>query len=162
MNALAEKEYGSEVLHTQFEAQPYKRLIAGGSMIEAVGGVGALALAILGLAGILPLEFAAIAVICVGAALVFEGGAIGTRFSRLLSATGSGRLGAAELGGGMTAEFLGGAAGLVLGLLALLGVATGILIPVAAIVLGAGYVCRQRESCEDGLVGRRMAVRLGG
>jgi hypothetical protein len=136
MNATAEKTYESEVLHAQFEAQPYKKLIVGGSIIEAVGGFGALALAILGLAGVFPLEFAAIAAICIGAALIIEGGAIGARFSRLLTVTGGGRLGAVELGGGMTAEFLGGAAGTILGLLALLGVAAGILVPVSAIVLG--------------------------
>jgi hypothetical protein len=140
MNAIAEKAYESGVLHAQFEAQPYKRVIAGGSVIEAVGGTGALALAILGLAGVFPLQFAAIAVMGIGAALAFEGGAIGAKFSKLLSVTGGGTLGATELGGGMTAEFLGGVAGMILGLLALLGVAAGTLIPVAAIVFGGALL----------------------
>ncbi len=140
MNAIAEKTYGANVLHAQFEDQPYKKVIAGGSVIEAVGGFGALVLAILGLTGICSLQFAAIAVMCIGAALVFEGGAIGTWFSRLLSVTGGGALGAAELGGGMTAEFLGGAAGIVLGLLALLGIAVETLIPTAVIVLGGALL----------------------
>ena len=83
---------------------------------------------------------AAIAAILVGIALLFEGGAVGSRFSSLASETSGGRLGTLELGGGMTAEFLGGVAGIVLGILSLMGVYSMVLIPVAAIVFGGALL----------------------
>ena len=109
-------------------------------MIEAIGSVAAMVLAILGLAGVLPADMTAIAVIGIGVSLLFEGGMVGARFARLLrSETGETR-GYADLGGGMTAEFLAGAAGVVLGFLALLGIAPTILPPVATIVFGGALL----------------------
>ena len=136
MNSTPERTYERNMLHAPFEAQPYKKLVASGSMMEAIGGAGAVVFAILSLASVLPREFAAISVICIGAALTLQGSAIGATISRLFSVTGGGALGAAELAGGVTFEFLGGAAGIVLGVLALLGVSTGTLIAVAATVFG--------------------------
>jgi hypothetical protein len=83
MNAVAEKAYERKA-HAQFETQPYKKVVTGGASIEAAGGVGALALAVLRLAGIIPLQFVAITAICAGVALFSAGGTIGARFSRLL------------------------------------------------------------------------------
>ena len=81
-----------------------------------------LVLAILGLAGVVPMYMAFIATIVLGVALLFEGWALASRYSKLLSEMGGGLLTATELGGGITAEFLAGAAGVALGILALLGV----------------------------------------
>jgi hypothetical protein len=114
--------------------------VAGGSLAEGFAGVGAIALSIIGLAGIMTTWMVAIATILVGAALLFEGGAIGARFSSLVSEAGGGRLGALELGGGMTAEFIGGIAGVILGILSLLGVYPMVLVPVAAIVFGSALL----------------------
>lgn len=118
------------------EERKAREVVAGGSLAEGVAGTGAIALSIIGLAGVMASWMVAIATILVGIALLFEGGAIGARFSSLVSETGGGRLGALELGGGMTAEFIGGIAGVILGILSLLGVYSMILVPVAAIVFG--------------------------
>ncbi len=117
-------------------------LMAGGSLVEAVGGVAGVVLAILGLVltGFLPVYLAAIAVIAVGFAMACEGAAIAGRYSRLLRETGDTPAAEAELGGGMTAEFLGGIAGIVLGILALLQLVPMVLLPVAAIVFGAALL----------------------
>src|SRR5262249_35114302 len=75
-----------------------------------------------------------------GVALLLEGIAIATRFSNLFSQTGRSLADAAELGGGMGAEFLGGAAGGVLGLLAILNIAPMTLMAIAIIVFGASLL----------------------
>lgn len=118
----------------------YGRVVAGGSMIEAIGCAAAIVLAIIGLSGILQPYMTAVAVIAIGASLLFEGGTVGARFSRLLATRAAGTFGYAGFGGGMTAEFLAGAAGIILGLLALLGIAQAILPPVAVIVFGGALL----------------------
>lgn len=114
--------------------------IAGGSAIEAIGGIGAVVLTIIGLAGIVPHLMLSIAVIAVGAALVVEGAAIAAEYSRVLAEVGGGSAINVELGGGVAMEFLGGAAGIVLGILALIGIVPHLLNPIAAIVFGAALV----------------------
>jgi hypothetical protein len=118
------------------EEKKAMEFVAGGSLAEGFAGTGAIALSIIGLAGVMMPWMVTIATILVGIALLFEGGAIGARFSSLLSETGGGRLSALELGGGMTAELFGGVAGVILGILSILGVYSMILVPIAAIVFG--------------------------
>lgn len=115
------------------------RTLAGGSIVEAVGGAAGLVLAILGLATVFPRTLGAIAAIAIGVALLAEGAAIAGRYARLVAGTEAGAA-SAELGGGTSAEFVGGAAGIVLGLLSLLGVAPLILPAVAALVFGAALL----------------------
>jgi hypothetical protein len=115
-------------------------VVAGGSMGEAIGGIAAVVLAIVGLAGVYPGYLAGITAIVVGAGLLLQGGAVAARFSTLLSETAGTRLTNRQLGGGMSAEFLGGAAGIVLGILALIGIYPAILLPVSAIVFGGVLV----------------------
>jgi hypothetical protein len=122
------------------EVQKSAGAIASGSMLEAIGGAGAVVLSILGLAQVLPVYLAAVAVIAVGGALVCEGAAIAARYNRLMEETTHGALGVTEVGGGMSVEFLGGGAGVVLGILSLLGVAPQFLLPISAIVLGGTLV----------------------
>jgi hypothetical protein len=98
-------------------------------LFEAIAGVGAIVLAILGLTRILPHYMAAIGTIVVGAALV-EGSALGIRSRRVSSA----------FAGQPSAEVLAGAAGVVLGVLALLGMSELVLLPVAVIVFGAALL----------------------
>ncbi len=119
------------------EEEKSAEVVAGGSLTEAVAGVAAVVLAILGLAGLFPVYMLAVATIAVGVALLFEGGAIAARYSRLLYETAGARFPTAELGGGMGVEILGGIAGIVLGILALLGLVSLTLASVAAIVFGA-------------------------
>jgi hypothetical protein len=59
------------------------KTVATGSGAEAVAGGAALVLAILGLAGLLPMVLASIAVIAVGAAFLFQGAAVAARHRRL-------------------------------------------------------------------------------
>lgn len=110
-------------------------VIAGGSIFEIIAGAGALTLGILGLAGLLPFTFLTIAIICAGGGLMFAGGSIATKYEEVLGA-GQASSGVAEASGGITAEMAGGAAGVVLGILALLGVEAVTLTAVALIVLG--------------------------
>lgn len=60
---------------------------------------------------------ASIAIIAIGASLLFEGGATASQLRLLMLAKTKTGIDAGELGGGISAEFLGGAAGLTLGIL---------------------------------------------
>ena len=107
--------------------------VAGGSMVEAIGALATMALAIVGLAGVLSATVAAIATIVLGAAILLECGAFGA--AAAVSPTE-----AQVEGGGLTAEFLGGVTGIVLGILALLGVASMTLLSVALLMFGASFL----------------------
>lgn len=109
-------------------------ILTGAAGMEAIGGVAAGILAILGLVGVAPLFMTSIAAIVIGVALLVEGVSAGTEISRLSGE--EGRTAQAEVGGGLTIAILGGLAATVLGLLSLLGVAPSVLLPVSAIVVG--------------------------
>ncbi len=115
---------------------------AGGSTFEAIAGAGAVVLTILGLVEILPVVMVSIATIAVGVGMMFGGASIAAKYREALEAS-QGDPGSekAELGGGLSTEILGGAAGAVLGLLALLNVADPlVLIPAAVIALGGAIM----------------------
>lgn len=114
--------------------------LGGGSLAESVAGAGAMVLAILALSGIEVTYLGAIATIAMGAALLFEGGAIAAEYSQIISSLSADTTTTVELGGGVTAESVGGIAGVVLGILALLRVAPLTLMSVAVIVFGATLV----------------------
>jgi hypothetical protein len=116
------------------------KVVAGGSSTEALAGAGAVALAIIGLAGVLPVALAAISTIAVGGALLLEGGAIAARLNQIAAETGDGIAERLEVGGGASAQMLGGAAGVALGILALVGLAPISLLAIAAIVFGGTMV----------------------
>jgi hypothetical protein len=118
------------------EARTFLEIEAGGPAVEAAGGLGVIVLSVIGLAGTAPTFMASIAGIIFGVALLAQGGTIAAAFSRLLEKISGGALGATELGGGMTLEFLGGGAAVVLGILALIGENPAVLI--AVLVIGAG------------------------
>ncbi len=113
------------------------RMVEGGSLAEAIAGGAGIVLAIIGLANVLPQILLPIATIALGAGLVAEGGVIAARFSNLLTSTGREQYETMELGVGLTSEVVGGIAGIVLGILALINVAPMVLLPIAAIVFGA-------------------------
>jgi hypothetical protein len=124
-------------MESPVEVRKTAEWVAGGSIGETIVGVSALVLSIIALAGIENIMVAAIVSILLGAALLLTGWSMGARYVYLIHETEGGLWStAAELGGGITAAFLGGTAGVVLGLLVLLGTATEILLPVAAIVFG--------------------------
>lgn len=115
-------------------------MMVASSMAEGIAGIGAIVLSILGLSRIFPEMMLPVATIAVGASLIFQGGFITSRFSNLLTAETRGRMDFRELGMGITTEFFGGAVGLVIGVLSLLGVYPLILIPAATIVFGSALV----------------------
>jgi hypothetical protein len=123
------------------ERQKSIKAVAGGSITEAICGAATVVLAIIGLAGTLPGYLASIATIVFGVALLAQGSAIAARYSHLLRETmPEGWDARAELSGSMGAELLGGGAGVVLGILGLLGIATATLIPIAIIVFGGALL----------------------
>jgi hypothetical protein len=111
--------------------------LSAGTGSEALVGAGAVVLAIIGLAGIQAFYMAAIATIAVGAALLLEGAVLMAKQAELATDFGETHSERMEAGGGLSAELLGGAAGVILGILALVGVAPMILLAVALIAFGA-------------------------
>lgn len=123
------------------ERQKSAKVVAGGSVAEALCGVAAVVLAIIALAGNTPGFLASIATIVLGVALIAQGGAIAARYRQLLHETAPYELDTrTELGGGMGAEIFGGVAGVVLGILALIGLYPSVLLPIAVIVFGGSLL----------------------
>jgi hypothetical protein len=127
----------------------------GGSLVAGACGIGAIVLAILGLANLAPLTMLGIATLVVGAALLAEGAAIAAKHAAGLEHGWFNRQAFAMLGSGLTAEFAGWVAGIILGILALLGIAAGVLIPVATIVFGASILLGSRGAAEFARFGVR-------
>ena len=89
-----------------------------------MGGIATIVLAIIGLSGVKPDILASIATIVFGAALLIQGGAMLSEFAEM-EVTPDAHV--ATGGGGLSALFLVGVGGIVLGVLALLGVRPPIL-----------------------------------
>lgn len=126
---------------------------------EVLLACGAVVLSILGLAGIFPNDLAAITVIALGVVLGCQGTNVILRYTELLSeagATPSPR--AMEVGRGITAEFLGGLAGVVLGILALLRIAPMTLMSAAVITYGGTLLLTSSESVLLTLSGKEDEV----
>jgi hypothetical protein len=111
------------------------RLAASGTVLEGVGGAGALVLSILALLGIIPSGLVSIAGIVIGGALLVGGGTLAARYSRsqIPGQTVHRRI----MGSGMAMESLCGISGLVLSILALLGTMPMILLPISVVIYGA-------------------------
>ncbi len=111
-----------------------------GGLIDALGGIAAAVLAIIGLTGFDPQGMAGIATIVFGAALVVQGGTILTEYTQIASQSVDG-MPATSLGAdGVSAMFLVGAGGIVLGVLALLNIAPTGLIAAAVIAYGSALL----------------------
>lgn len=120
---------------TVYTERDVSRVEATGSLVEAAGGIAVVILSIVALTRTAPGILSSISVIILGAALLAEGGTIATEFSRLYSMA-AGGVSASLAGGGMMTEVFVGATVLVLGVLAILGVGTLTLVPVAVIATG--------------------------
>jgi hypothetical protein len=105
----------------------------GESVGEAICGIATIVLAIAGLANAEWAMMAPVATIVAGAALVFVGAAHAARCACAHESE-------ASYSPTMSAEFLAGVTGVILGVLALLGMASGILISAAIIVYGAALM----------------------
>lgn len=115
------------------------------SLAENLAGGGAIALAIIGLAGIVPIFVASIAILAIGTAFLFEGAGIAGRLNRLMAIQSKGNLDVSELGGGISAEFFAGLAGVTLGILSIVGIVPAQLIAIAVLVFGAAIVRGSRS-----------------
>lgn len=113
---------------------------------EVLLAFGALVLSILGIVGLFPTYLAAVAVIGLGAILLFQSSTVVVRYGELLHEAGATKVDAWELSRGITAEFLSGMAGIVLGVLAILGIVPTTLLSVAVITYGATLLLTCGES----------------
>lgn len=108
-----------------------------GGFADALGGIATIVLAIIALSGVESGALLSIATIVFGAALLIQGGAMLTEFAQIEVPPESG---AVSGGGGLASLFMVGVAGIVLGVLALLGVRSMMLDSVAVIAFGAALV----------------------
>ncbi|WP_051387135.1 hypothetical protein [Bradyrhizobium sp. ARR65] len=112
-----------------------------GGFVDAIGGVATIVLAIVALSGINQPTLAAIATIVFGAALLIQGGTMLTEYTKLMFPAGVAQpVQEGVGGGGLPILFLVGASGIVLGILALLGIAAGTLVSCAVIAFGAALL----------------------
>jgi hypothetical protein len=122
---------------------------------EAVGGAIAVVLTILGLAHVVPEYLVAVALIAAGAALMLRGVATVGEYGRVLQGPEQASF---EIGGAgaLSVELLTGAAGVVLGILALLRVAPIELVAIGVIAEGAGLILSTGATSQ--LTGARIAA----
>ena len=110
-----------------------------GGFVDAIGGVTTIVLAVLGLAGVAPNMMIGITVIVFGAALLIQGGTMLSEYARIIFPPGAAVSAVDQFGGNsLSAVFLVGAGGIVLGVLALLGIHAAALTPAAIIAFGRG------------------------
>lgn len=114
-------------------------VFAGGSTLETLGGLVAVILSILGFSRS-PIEMCAVATIALGVALLAQGASIMARWGQALQRAKGTRLERTELVEGVSTEVFGGAVGIVLGVLTLVGIEPAVLLPVAAIVFGGSLL----------------------
>jgi hypothetical protein len=108
-----------------------------GLLTEGAAGIAAIVLAILGLAGVSTGVLASITVIVIGVGLLVQGFNTGAEQARAIPITNE-RV--AEFGGEMMVSFVAGVAGIVLGILALIGIHAPDLVPAALIVFGGALL----------------------
>ncbi|MBM4376993.1 MAG: hypothetical protein FJ095_18075 [Deltaproteobacteria bacterium] len=97
-------------------------------------------MAVLGLAGVMPSLLGSVATTVVGIAMLFEGAATASRYQGLSALVPVREHEQAQVGGGLTVKLGGGAAGIALGVLALVDVEPTTLLPFASMVVGGAYV----------------------
>ncbi|MEK4031826.1 hypothetical protein WOC76_01625 [Methylocystis sp. IM3] len=112
--------------------------VALGGLVDAIGGLATAVLAICGLVNINPPVMVAAATIVFGVALLLQASACVAAFTQIATASGSSF--AMEPGGNVAAVLLIGAAGIVLGILALLGIGAGSMLPAAVIAYGVAMI----------------------
>lgn len=113
-----------------------------GGLADAIGGIATIVLAIVALTGTHPEVILPIAVIVFGAALLIQGGTLLSEYDSTMSPAGAAGASPEQFGGvgGLSTLFLVGVAGIVLGILALLGIATSTLCAISAIAFGTALL----------------------
>lgn len=127
-----------------------------GGFVDALGGIATIVLAVIGLSGVRSLDLLSIATIVFGAAMLIQGGAMLTEFAQVEAVPDAG---ATSTGGGLGALFGVGVAGIILGVLALLGVHAAILDSVAIIAFG-GALALSASAVWKLLTSRSVATRF--
>lgn len=121
------------------QMQRAEKTLIRGLSADAIASGGAVVLAILALADVVPTYLAPVAVLAVGVALLLKSGTVAARF-RQFAGQDAGFGEVTELGGGMSAEMYAGVAGITLGVLALVGIAPVTLMAIAIIVYGGAML----------------------
>lgn len=111
-----------------------------GGLADAVGGAATAVLAIIGLAGTSSDILLAIATIVFGAALLIQSGTVLSELSHTMFPEGAVESVEEFSGGGLSMVFLVGVAGIVLGILALIGLYPVMLTSIAVIAFGSALV----------------------
>jgi hypothetical protein len=127
-----------------------------GGFADALGGIATIVLAIIGLTGVHPEVLVSIATIVFGAALLVQAGAMLSEFAQIETMP---EANVAAGGGGLSSLFLVGVTGIVLGVLALLGLHAMILTSIAVIAFGAALVLSSSAVWQL-LTSRSVAVRF--
>jgi hypothetical protein len=106
-----------------------------GGFVDAIGGIATVVLSVFGLAGTRPGSMIAIAIIIFGVSLLIQGGTMASEYAGIRFPAGA----VAPSGGhNLSAIFMVGAGGIILGVLSLLGLEAMVLTPVAVIAFGTG------------------------
>jgi len=112
-----------------------------GGLADAIGGIATIVLAIIALAGVHPEVILPIAIIVFGAALLIQGGTMLSEYASIIFPSGPASASSEQFGlGSLSSLFLVGVAGIVLGVLALIGIATDALTAIAVIAFGAALM----------------------
>jgi hypothetical protein len=112
-----------------------------GGAMDAIGGIATAVLAIIGLAGWHPELLAGVATIVFGSALLIQGGTLLSEYSQIITPAGALQTASdAFSGDGLASMFPVGIAGIVLGILALVGVAPFALTAISTIAFGAALM----------------------
>ncbi len=119
--------------------------LAIGSSVEATGGAAVIALAIIGLSGYLPEWMMPVSAIVAGAVVFLQRGALAGMLPSFLSRVPISKRTETMLESSAVIEALGGAAALVLGILAVIGIVPVTLTAIAAICLGVTFVLGDAE-----------------
>jgi hypothetical protein len=114
-------------------------MLAGGSTLETMGGLTAVILSVVGFQE-RPVVMGAVATIAIGIALLAQGASIMARWQHALPKLQGGKPDRTELVEGVGTEVFGGAVGVVLGIIALVGIKPHVMLPVAAIVFGGSLL----------------------
>jgi hypothetical protein len=122
--------YQKEPYSPEWERRITKEMVGGGSLVEVLGGLGAIALAVLAVSNIIPQYLFPIAIMAVGVALAFESATLIMRHGHTPISF--------RTSPWVSVQFLTGIGGFVLGLLALIGLNPVSLVSISLIVLGSG------------------------
>lgn len=149
-------------------ALPERRTVVGRPMTQGVFGIIAVVLGIVALAitkahPTVPMYLGAIAEIALGLALMFIGAALSVSYARLVARASDADTAGGQIAGTTVGMFAGGAI-IILGILALLQVASPILMAINAILIGTGLLWTsaaavRMTTIEGDLMGERNMAR---